>query len=66
MRAVAETLLERTAYANAHSAEVALRLRFKRRGWPLRTRAQAQTARRAPEGGTWAEPPERRGSPAAR
>ena len=47
LRAVADALLERTGYASAHSAEVALRLQFKRRGWPLRTRAQAQMARSA-------------------
>ena len=46
LRGVAETLLDETEYANAHSAEVALRSQFKRRGWPLRTRAQAR-ARRA-------------------
>jgi hypothetical protein len=50
LRAVAETLLGQTSYANAHSAEVALRFQFKRRGWPLRNRAQAQRARRAPKG----------------
>ena len=50
LRAVAETLLDRTTYANAHSAAEALRFQFKRRGWPLRTRAQAQRTRRAPEG----------------
>jgi DNA-binding CsgD family transcriptional regulator len=38
LRAVARTLLERTSYANAHSAEVALYHQFKRRGWPLRGR----------------------------
>ena len=46
LRAVAETLLDQTRYANG--AEVALRFQFKRRGWPLRTRAQAQRARRRP------------------
>ena len=46
MRAVAETLLDQTRYASANSAEVALRFQFKRRGWPLRTRAQARRARR--------------------
>jgi hypothetical protein len=50
MRAVAETLLDQTSYANAHSAEVALRFQFKRRGWPLRGRAKAQGAHRAQEG----------------
>ena len=50
MGAVAETLLEHTGYANAHSAEVALRRQFKRRGWPLRTRAEAQAVRTAPGG----------------
>jgi len=50
MRAVAETLLDQTSYANAHSAEVALRFQFKRRGWPLRSRAQARWARQAPDG----------------
>jgi hypothetical protein len=44
LRAMAETLLDQTRYANAHSAEVALRFQFKRRGWPLRTRAQARRA----------------------
>ncbi len=48
MRAVAETLLDQTRYASATSAEVALRFQFKRRGWPLRTRAQARRTRRAP------------------
>jgi DNA-binding CsgD family transcriptional regulator len=38
LRAVARTLLERTSYANAHSAEVALHYQFKRRSWPLRGR----------------------------
>ena len=47
LRAVAEALLGQTGYANAHSAEVALRRQFKRRGWPLRTRAEGQTVRRA-------------------
>jgi hypothetical protein len=46
MRAVAETLLDQTRYASANSAEVALRFQFKRRGWPLRTLAQARRARR--------------------
>jgi hypothetical protein len=46
LRAVTEALLDETSYANAHSAEVALRFQFKRRGWPLRTRAQARRARR--------------------
>ena len=46
LRAVAETLLDQTRYASANSAEVALRFQFKRRGWPLRTRAQARRARR--------------------
>jgi hypothetical protein len=50
MRAVAETLLDQTRYASARSAEEALRFQFKRRGWPLRTRAQARRARRQPEG----------------
>jgi hypothetical protein len=50
LRAVAETLLDQTSYANAHSAELALRFQFKRRGWPLRNHAQAWRARRAPEG----------------
>jgi hypothetical protein len=49
LRAVAETLLEQTSYASANSADVALRFQFKRRGWPLRTRAQARRARRVPE-----------------
>ena len=49
LRAVAETLLGETSYANAHSAAVALRFQFKRRGWPLRTRAQARRARRVPD-----------------
>jgi hypothetical protein len=49
LRAVAETLLDQTGYANAHSAEVALRFQFKRRGWQLRSRAQARRARRAPK-----------------
>ena len=31
--------------ASANSAEVALRFQFKRRGWALRSRAQAQCAR---------------------
>ena len=48
LRAVAETLLDQTRYASANSAEVALRFQFKRRGWPLRTRAQARRARRKP------------------
>jgi hypothetical protein len=48
LRAVAETLLDQTRYASANSAEVALRFQFKRRGWPLRTRAQARRARRRP------------------
>lgn len=47
MHAVAETLLKRTSYASAHSAEVALRAQFKRRGWALRTRAEAQAVSRA-------------------
>jgi hypothetical protein len=47
-RAVAEALLDQTRYASANSAEVALRFQFKRRGWPLRTRAQARRARRQP------------------
>jgi hypothetical protein len=46
LRAVAETLLDQTRYASANSAEVALRFQFKRRGWPLRTRAQARRAQR--------------------
>ena len=46
LRGVAETLLDETDYANARSAEVALRSQFKGRGWPLRTRAQAQRLRR--------------------
>jgi hypothetical protein len=46
---VAETLLDQTRYANAHSAEVALRFQFKSRGWPLRTRAQARHTRHAAE-----------------
>jgi hypothetical protein len=46
LRAVAETLLDQTTYANAHSAEVALRSQFKRRGWPLRNRQTAQGANR--------------------
>jgi hypothetical protein len=50
LRAVARTLLERTSYANAHSAEVALRHQFKRRGWPLRGRAQARGEARAAQG----------------
>jgi len=50
LRAVAETLLDQTSYANARGAEVALRLQFKRRGWPLRSRAQAQNAPGAQEG----------------
>ena len=50
LRAVAETLLGETSYANAHSAAVALRFQFKRRGWPLRTRVQARRTRRQPEG----------------
>jgi hypothetical protein len=49
LRAVAETLLDQTRYANAHSAEVALRFQFKSRGWPLRTRAQARHTRHAAE-----------------
>jgi hypothetical protein len=44
---VAETLLTQTRYASANSAEVALRFQFKRRGWPLRTRAQARRAAQA-------------------
>jgi hypothetical protein len=48
MRAVAETLLNQTRYANANSAEVALRFQFKRRGWPLRTPAEARRARASP------------------
>jgi hypothetical protein len=48
LRAVAETRLDQTRYASANSAEVALRFRFKRRGWPLRTRAQARRTRRKP------------------
>jgi hypothetical protein len=46
LRAVAETLLDQTGYANAHSAEVALRYQFRRRGWPLRSRRQAAATRR--------------------
>jgi hypothetical protein len=38
-----------TRHASANSAEVALRFQLKRRGWPLRTRAQVQRARRARE-----------------
>jgi hypothetical protein len=34
--AVAQTLLGQTDYANARSAESALRFHFRRRGWPLR------------------------------
>ena len=49
LRAVAETLLGETSYANAHSAAVALRFQFKRRGWPLRSRTQARRARRVPD-----------------
>ena len=45
LRAVAETLLGETSYVNAHSAAVALRFQFKRRGWGLRSRAQAGRAR---------------------
>jgi hypothetical protein len=51
LRAVARTLLEQTSYANAHSAEGALRHQFKRRGWPLRGRAQARGGAGAAEGG---------------
>jgi hypothetical protein len=47
LRAVAETLLDQTRYASVNSAEVALRFQFKRRGWPLRTRAQARRAAQA-------------------
>jgi uncharacterized protein YggU (UPF0235/DUF167 family) len=49
LRAVAEALLDKTDQANARSAEEALRFQFKRRGWPLRTRAQARRARHLPE-----------------
>jgi hypothetical protein len=45
LRAVAETLLDQTTYANARSAAVALRCHFKRRGWPLRSRAEARSTR---------------------
>ena len=48
LRAVAETLLDQTRYASVNSAEVALRFQFKRRGWPLRTRAQARRAAHPP------------------
>jgi hypothetical protein len=51
LRAVVSTLLERTSYANAHSAEVAVRHQFKRRGWPLRTRVRAGGGARATQGG---------------
>jgi hypothetical protein len=51
LRAVARALLERTSYANAHSAEVALRHQFKRRGWPLRGRAQPLGGARVPQVG---------------
>jgi hypothetical protein len=51
LRAVARTLLEQTSYANAHSAEVALRHHFKRRGWPLRGRAQTGGGAGAAQGG---------------
>jgi hypothetical protein len=50
LRAVAETVRDQTSYANAHSAQVTPRFQFKRRGWPLRTRAPAQRRRRAPNG----------------
>jgi hypothetical protein len=49
MRAVAGTLLEQTGYANTNSTEVALCWQFTRRGWPLRTRAEAVELRRAPK-----------------
>jgi hypothetical protein len=45
LRAVAETLLDQTRYANANSAEVALRCQFTRRGWPLRSRREAGALR---------------------
>jgi hypothetical protein len=41
------TVLEQTHCASANRAEVALRFQFKRRGWPLRTRAQALSGCRA-------------------
>ena len=47
LRGVAEALLDETDYASLHSAEVALRVQFKRRGWPLRSRADAQRMRSA-------------------
>jgi hypothetical protein len=34
---IARELLDQTGYANARSAEMALRAQFKRRGWPLNT-----------------------------
>ena len=62
LRAVAETLLDQTTYANAHSAEVALRFQFKRRGWPLRSRTKARGAPRCRGPTSSPAPPERRGS----
>jgi hypothetical protein len=49
LRAVAEMLLDQTTYANAHSAEVALRFQFKRRAWPLRAGPRGQRAKRGLE-----------------
>lgn len=38
MRAVAESVLEDTGYANAESAAVALRRQFRKHGWPVQRR----------------------------
>jgi hypothetical protein len=42
---IARELLAQTGYANARSAEMALRRQFKRRGWPLHSRRQAGATR---------------------
>jgi len=38
---IADELLEHTGYANAHSAQAALRRQFKQRGWTLTTRRRS-------------------------
>jgi hypothetical protein len=46
---IARELVDQTGYANARSAEMALRAQFKRRGWPLhRGRQAAATPGREP------------------
>jgi hypothetical protein len=44
LRRIAMELLAQTGYANARSAEMALRAQFKRRGWPLNTGRQGTAA----------------------